>query len=145
MALAEYLPEKNLFLNCSAEDALAAVLQAAEALCRLSYAKSAWIPYVLERQRQLSVCLGRGLAVAHGLLEGEGHILGTGLVLLQYPNGVRFEEERVFIVIGLAALREKHMTLLSEIGAAFSADHRLAYRLAGAKTKEEIRAYLEAI
>ena len=52
----------------------------------------------------------------HGVFENRDHILKTGLSILQLPAGVLWDEdETVYLVIGIAASSDEHVTVLANL------------------------------
>lgn len=55
----------------------------------------------------VSTYLGEGIAVPHGTIEAKDAVLKTGVVVCQYPEGVKFNEDEedsiAKLVIGIAA------------------------------------------
>lgn len=45
-------------------------------------------------------------------------VIRTGLVVLQYPQGILFGDEKAFLVIGIAARGDEHMDILSALATA---------------------------
>ena len=59
--------------------------------------------------------IGMGLAIPHGTTHGDDVIHKTGIVLLQYPDGIQFGDEKAQLVIGIAGKGGEHMEVLSKI------------------------------
>lgn len=74
--------------------------------------------FMLEREKSTSTYIGLGIAIPHGTQEAMSRIIRTGLVVLQYPQGIRFGEEMAFLVIGIAAKGDEHLEVLSAVATA---------------------------
>ena len=73
---------------------------------------------MLEREKLVSTYLGEGVAVPHGTIEAKDAVLKTGIVVCQYPAGVRFTEEKdgiAKLVVGIAAKNNEHIQVVSAI------------------------------
>jgi phosphocarrier protein FPr len=82
-----------------------------------------------EREGIISTYLGNGIALPHGTTEGHASILGTGIAVAQYPDGVPWSGEPARLVIGLAARSEEHIPILSRLASVLE-DAELCERLA---------------
>jgi phosphocarrier protein FPr len=59
--------------------------------------------------------------------ENRDHILQTGISVLQLKDGVEWDEgEKVFLVIGIAALSDEHVGVLSNLADAVDNEETLA-------------------
>lgn len=96
----------------SKEDAITA---AGELLTELGYVDAAYIPAMLEREKIVTTYIGLGLAIPHGTTHDDDVIKKTGIVLLQYPDGIDFGEEKAQLVIGIAGMGGEHMEVLAKV------------------------------
>lgn len=92
-----------------------AIIEAGELLVSLGYVNSDYTNAMLKREEIVSTCIGYGVAIPHGVSETKKDIIKTGIVLLQYPNGVKFGDEEVNLVIGIAGVGDEHLDLLAKI------------------------------
>ena len=92
-----------------------AITAAGKLLRELGYVDGAYIPAMLEREELVTTYIGMGLAIPHGTTHGDDVIHKTGIVLLQYPDGVQFGDEKAQLVIGIAGKGGEHMEVLSKI------------------------------
>jgi phosphocarrier protein FPr len=104
---------------------------------------AAYVPAMHERESIVSTYLGNGIALPHGTNEAHDAILGTGLAVAQFPDGVPWGDEPARIVIGLAAVGEDHIEMLSRL-AGILEDESLCQRLAVLPDPAEILAILTA-
>lgn len=74
-----------------------------------------YIEGMIEREKLTTTYLGCGVAIPHGTGELKKHIKKTGLVVLQFPNGVDFDGELAHIVIGIAGLGDDHLPILQTV------------------------------
>ena len=65
---------------------------------------------------------GAGVAIPHGMSDGFKHIKHTGISVLQIPNGVDWLDEKVYIVIAIAANSDEHMNVLASLSDALESE-----------------------
>jgi len=74
-----------------------------------------YVAAMLEREESVSTFLGNGVAMPHGTFESRDEIISTGIVVAQFPNGVDWGVGTAHLVIGLAAVGDDHVAILSHI------------------------------
>ncbi len=77
-----------------------------------------YVEAMVEREKLVSTYMGMGLAIPHGTSEAKGSVKKTGIVLVQYPEGVSFGDEDAQLVFGIAGIGDEHLDLLAKICAA---------------------------
>ena len=122
--------------SVSKEEAIEA---AGKLLNKLGYVNESYIPAMLERERTVSTYMGLGVAIPHGTSSAKGEVKKTGIVLLQYPEGIDFGDEKAYLVFGIAGIGDEHLDLLAKIGTVIEDEANLA-KLKNAKTAEEVLA-----
>ena len=71
---------------------------------------------MLAREETMSTYLGNGVAIPHGQYENRGDVNQTGISVVQVPDGVEWDDgDKVYLVIGIAALGDEHMDVLSNL------------------------------
>ena len=55
-------------------------------------------------------------------------VLRSGIVILQYPDGVDFDGEKAHLIVGIAGVGEEHLEILARLSASFE-DEELLQRL----------------
>ncbi len=78
-------------------------------------ATASYVESMHAREATVSTFLGNGVALPHGTYEAKGEVLGTGIVVMQYPDGVEWPNGTAHLVIGLAASGEEHVAVLSQL------------------------------
>ena len=96
------LQEDNIILQAAYADRWSAIQACGEILVKQGYVKAAYIEDMMERERLVSVYVGNHVAIPHGIANSEQHILESGLSVLQIPEGVDFDGEKAYIMIGIA-------------------------------------------
>lgn len=92
-----------------------AITAAGKLLNELGYVDEEYIPAMIKREETASVYMGMGVAIPHGTADAKNKVKKTGIVLLQYPEGVDFGDEKAQLVIGIAGIGDEHLTLLGKI------------------------------
>ncbi|MNP59615.1 Mannitol-specific phosphotransferase enzyme IIA component [compost metagenome] len=77
-----------------------------------------YIPAMIDRENDISTYIGQGIAIPHGVGAAKEKIINSGMVVLQYPEGVMFDEELAYIVVGIAGVGDKHLSILANIATA---------------------------
>ena len=133
----------NIILQAAYADRWSAIQACGEILVKQGYVKAAYIEDMMERERLVSVYVGNHVAIPHGIANSEQHILESGLSVLQIPEGVDFDGEKAYIMIGIAGRDGVHMQLLSQI-ALVCMEQEQVERLRTSKDKNEIMGILKA-
>ena len=76
--------------SVSKEEAIEA---AGNLLYELDYVEKDYIEAMQERERTVSTYLGMGVAIPHGTGDAKNKVKKTGIVLVQYPDGVDFGDD----------------------------------------------------
>lgn len=92
-----------------------AIQAAGELLEKLGYVDGSYVEAMQERERLVSTYMGMGVAIPHGTTQAKDTVKKTGIVLLQYPEGVDFGTEKAQLVFGIAGIGDEHLDLLSKL------------------------------
>lgn len=112
------LQAAQVFLGLQANSKEEAIRFAGEQLVKAGFVQPSYVDAMFAREQMVSTYLGEGLAVPHGTSDAKDSVLKTGIVLCQYPNGVRFTDEEdgvAKLVVGIAAKGNDHIQILSAI------------------------------
>lgn len=132
------LNEKNILLNAASENKYAAIERAGRLLTDNGYVGEEYIDGMKKREDEITTYIGNGIAIPHGTSEYIKHIRESGIVVVQYPEGVDFGNGNMaYILIGIAGKNDEHLEILSAI-ALVCQDERNVLRLRSAAAKEEI-------
>ena len=74
-----------------------------------------YIDAMLEREKLVTTYMGMGIAIPHGTTEQKARVKKSGIVMLQYPEGVDFGDEKAQLIFGIAGVGDEHLDLLSNI------------------------------
>ncbi len=92
-----------------------AIRAAGELLVKQGCVDASYVDAMIERERLTTTYMGMGLAIPHGTSEAKGSVKKTGIVLVQYPEGVDFGDEKAQLVFGIAGIGDEHLDLLQKI------------------------------
>ncbi|MBS7008590.1 PTS mannitol transporter subunit IICBA [Anaerostipes sp.] len=98
--------------SVSKEEAIEA---AGNLLYELGYVEKEYIEAMQERERTVTTYLGMGVAIPHGTGDAKNKVKKTGIVFVQYPDGVDFGDEKAYLVFGIAGIGNEHLELLGKI------------------------------
>ncbi|MBP3851572.1 MAG: PTS mannitol transporter subunit IICBA [Erysipelotrichaceae bacterium] len=95
-----------------------AIEMAGKALVELGYVNDDYIQAMQDREKLVTTYMGMGLAIPHGTTHDPDVIKKTGIVVLQFPDGVPFGDEKAQLVIGIAGKGGEHMEVLAKVATA---------------------------
>lgn len=130
------LCEENVFLGLGSVSKEEAIVMAGQKLVENGYVKESYIDAMLEREKIMTTFMGMGVAIPHGVNEAKKEILSSGIVILQFPEGVDFDGEKAYLIIGIAGVGNEHLEILSNIAVVL--DDELTERLKDSNSKAEI-------
>lgn len=111
----QILVRDGVKLNQSPVSKEEAIQAAGELLAGLGYVDRSYVDAMQERERRVSTYMGMGVAIPHGTSEAKNTVRKTGIVLIQYPEGVDFGDEKAQLVFGIAGIGDEHLELLGKI------------------------------
>lgn len=118
----------NIRVGLPAEPKEEAIRRAGELLVAGGYARPEYVDAMLRREELATTCLGMGLAIPHGTSDAKERVLRSGIVVLQYPDGVDFDGEKAHLIVGIAGVGDEHLEILARLSASFE-DEELLQRL----------------
>ena len=136
------LSESNIHLNANAADKQQAIEMAASALVQADNVENGYLQGMLAREQQTSTFLGNGIAIPHGTLDTRSMVKKTGVQVFQFPQGIEWGEGNIaYVVIGIAARSDEHLSLLRQLTHVLSNEDTAA-KLAKITDVAEFRAIL---
>ena len=136
------LSESNIHLNANAADKQQAIEMAASALVQADNVENGYLQGMLAREQQTSTFLGNGIAIPHGTLDTRSMVKKTGVQVFQFPQGIEWGEGNIaYVVIGIAARSDEHLSLLRQLTHVLS-DEDTAAKLAKITDVAEFSAIL---
>lgn len=109
------IDEHGIQLNQPSVPKEVAIRAAGRLLVKQGCVDEAYVDAMVEREKLVSTYMGMGLAIPHGTSEAKDSVKKTGIVLVQYPEGVNFGDEKAQLVFGIAGIGDEHLDLLSKI------------------------------
>lgn len=93
-----------------------AIKAAGELLFKSGYVEKEYIEGMLARERDISTYIGQGIAIPHGENAVKKHVIKTGLVVMQYPQGVKFSDENTaHLIVGIAGKGDDHLAIIANL------------------------------
>ena len=122
--MSNILVKENIVLGLDSVSREESIVLAGKKLVERGYVNEGYVDAMLEREKTMSTNMGLGFAIPHGVNEAKKE---TGIVILQFPNGVEYGDSTVYLVIGIAGKDNEHLDILSKI--AISLDDELVEKL----------------
>ena len=116
--MSEILSRETIRLGLTATDKTDAITQCGSLLVAVGAVTQPYADAMFEREHQVPTYLGEGVAIPHGTNESREHIQRTCLGFLQFPGGVDWDGERVFVCIPIASRGEEHVEILGTLASA---------------------------
>lgn len=92
-----------------------AIRSAGDLLVARGLVDAEYVDAMMRREESFSTYMGNGVSMPHGTFDAKHAIHGTGIVVMQYPEGVDWGDETAKLVIGLAADGDDHVAILSQL------------------------------
>ena len=126
----EILMKANIVLNRASVSMSEAIEHAGELLYKSGYVEESYIKGMHAREEKFSTYIGSNVAIPHGENGVKDSILASGIVVVQYPDGVSFGEGKLAkLVIGIAGKGNEHIQLLANIAEAIEDEEILGRML----------------
>ena len=114
------LRKNNIVLGLKSMERDEVIRMAGRLLHESGYVDEEYIEAMIEREKDLTTYIGKGIAIPHGVGKAKENIKKSGMVVLQFPEGVAFGEEMAYLVIGIAGVGNEHLSILSNIATAIN-------------------------
>ncbi|NIK78200.1 PTS system mannitol-specific IIA component [Paenibacillus castaneae] len=132
------LSKEKIKLNVNVTDKYEAIRMVGQMLVDAGHAPQEYIEKMIEREDALSTYIGGGLAMPHGTNDSKALIRSTGMAIMIVPAGVDFGgEEPAQLIIGLAAVGDDHLDILTNVAMLVSEDDDMQ-RILNASSEEEL-------
>lgn len=121
-----------------------AIKAVSEKMINAGLVKNDYTQAMFDRDAQISTFLGNGIAIPHGTTEKRDSVIETGLKVIYYPQGIKWDEDNniAYVVVGIAAKSNEHLDILRKLTRAVIADDTLE-RILAVKTPEQLLAILQ--
>ncbi|MCM3392250.1 MULTISPECIES: PTS mannitol transporter subunit IICBA [Cytobacillus] len=133
----DLLRPENIFLNKEFADKEEAIRFAGRVLVDAGYVEESYIEAMIERDNITSTYMGNDVAIPHGTEEAKKAVIKSGFTVIQVPNGVDFDGEKVRLIFGIAGKDGTHLEILSGIAVTCS-DMDNIEKLAAAESVQTI-------
>ena len=115
------LETKNIFINQASSEKEDVIRTIGDIFASQGYTNEYYTQAMLDKEKVFNTYIGNEVAIPHGIEEAKKHIKKTGLVLMTFPDGQDWgAPEKVRVVIGIAAVGDEHLDVLSKIALTFS-------------------------
>lgn len=131
------LKPENIFLNQHFSSKEEAIRFAGQVLYKGGYVQESYIEAMIARDQLTSTYMGNDVAIPHGTEEAKTQVLESGVTIIQVPDGVDFDGEKVRLIFGIAGKDGGHLEILSAI-AVTCAEMENVEKMATAKSVDEI-------
>lgn len=130
--------ESSILLDQKFNDKYEAIRKAGQILIDRGCVDPEYIDAMIKREDTVSVYIGNGVAIPHGVLGSEKYIKASGISFIQVPGGVSFGEGKmVYLVIGIAGVNDEHLDILAKLAITCS-DLDKVEELRTARSKNEV-------
>ncbi len=109
------LLKENVKLGLASVSKEEAIRAAGELLVKSGYVEAPYVEGMIAREKDISTYIGKGIAIPHGENAVKEHVKKSGIVVLQYPQGIKFGENRAYLVVGIAGKDNDHLAILANI------------------------------
>jgi PTS system mannitol-specific IIA component len=138
------LSTEKVKLNVNIKDKYEAIRMVGQMLVDAGHAPQSYIDKMIEREESLSTYIGGGLAMPHGTNESKALIQSTGMAIITVPAGVDFGgEEPAQLIIGLAAVGDDHLDILTNVAVLVSEEEDMQ-RILNASSAQELISIFES-
>lgn len=135
----DLLKKENIKLDLPSTDKESAIRLTGRLLVESGYVEQEYIEAMIEREKDITTYIGQGIAIPHGVASAKEKIKKSGIVVLQFPDGVKFGDETAYLVIGIAGIGDEHLAILGNIaGAIGDSDGHVIEKLWKTARPEEI-------
>ena len=127
----------NIVLNKRLRNKEDAIDVAGKVLVRQGYVDPKYVECMHKREEVISTYIGNNVAIPHGIDGSEKYIKESGISFIQVPEGVKYGDDTVYIVMGVAGKDGTHLDILMKLSEVICEEENIK-KLKEAQTKEEI-------
>lgn len=109
------LKKENILLNQKFDSKEEVIREVGKIMQESGYVDHEYTKGMLDRENEAPTHFGIGLAIPHGTNETKAAIKKSGLVVFTIPEGVKWDDETVKLVIGIAGVGDEHLSILSNV------------------------------
>ena len=117
MSQKSVLIKESILTNKAFLDNKEATIAAGNILLENGYVEKENISSMLEKleTQSFATYIGNGVAIPHGMADGSKFVRHTGISVIQVPEGIPWNEEVAYVIVGIAANSDDHMGVLSAL------------------------------
>ena len=119
---AKILRKENIKLGLPKATRDEAIKLAGTLLVESGFVGEEYIDAMYERETIVSTFIGNGVAIPHGVGNARQYIYESGIVVLQYPEGINYNGNTCYLVIGISGKDNEHIQILANIAGILSDD-----------------------
>lgn len=132
----------NIKTGLAPESKEDAIRRVGRLLHESGYVDASYIDAMIERENLTTTYMGMGLAIPHGTSGAKAAVKKSGIAVLQYPEGVDFDDEKAHLIIGIAGVGDSHLEILAKVSEALE-DEEVLERLSKSADASEIHETLK--
>jgi phosphocarrier protein FPr len=107
-------------------DKAEAIQKAGELLVSSGCVRPQYVTGMQAREENMSTYLDNGVSIPHGMQENKKDVIKTAISVLQIPDGVEWEPgEVVYLVVGIAASSDDHISVLEQLAEVVEDEDRI--------------------
>lgn len=131
------LKKENILLNQKFDSKEEVIKEVGRIMESSGYVDHEYTNGMLQRENEAPTHFGIGLAIPHGTNKTKSSIKKSGLVVLTIPEGVKWDDEIVKLVIGIAGVGDEHLAILSNVATKID-NEEIVNDIVENKSKDEI-------
>ncbi len=135
----------DIIVGAKSVDKFEAIRMAGRMLVKKGCVKENYIEGMVEREKIMTTYLGEGVAIPHGVGELKKFVEKTGLVVIQFPEGVDFDGEKAHLIIGIAGAGEDHIPILQGVATIMMEEDIIGKLVASQDKKFILKTLLENV
>ena len=113
---------QTIQMNAKAASKEEAIKLAGNLLVKAGHVTPRYVNGMLAREQTMSTYIGNGVAIPHGQFDDKESIKSTGISVVQLLDGIVWDEddedEKAYLVIGIAASADEHVGVLTNLAEA---------------------------
>ncbi len=111
----ELLLKENIKINCTQTSKDEVIKAVGQMLVDTGYVNASYVDGMLEREKTFSTYMGAGLAIPHGVEQAKKEVITSGIAVMTFPNGIVWDDEKAYIIVGIASVGEEHLEILGAL------------------------------
>ena len=113
--MADLLSTNAIRLDATASSAEDAIRLTGGVLVGIGAVGETYVDAMLAREQSVSTYMGEGFAIPHGTVESKDTVQRNALSFVRFPDGVDWNGNDVRVAIGIAAVGDDHIGILSRL------------------------------